>query len=451
MEKIKYLAKLPDKSIPSNYQPGLRRSDLLLVRSAAILAFGAGFTLCAGLTLLHSPLPLVAAPVAAPTLIRGATIYTGDGAVRKGDLSFGADGRILPSPGQAAGPRPGPAVDGRGKILTPGFIDIATGLGLVDVSYLPAARDDSAGGGIVRAAFRVSDVFDPRSPVIPVARSQGITSVLAVPTGGLVAGQSAWADLAGGPENRPVLARDSAALHVALDRPAAGGHGGQFLRLQRLYDDLALFRADKLAFPIGREHPVGRLDFESLARFQDGGGPVFFRVDRAAHIRSVLAFARKQRLRPVITGGAEAWLAAQELAAAKTPVVLNPIRNLPSSFDARAARADAAAILARAGVPVILSTFDTHRVGILRQLAGNAVRAGLPYQTALRAITLEPARALGMEADYGSLRPGRLANLALWSGDPFEPSSRLEALWIRGRRVSLQSRQTELLERYRKL
>jgi imidazolonepropionase-like amidohydrolase len=107
--------------------------------------------------------------------------------------------------------------------------------------------------------------------------------------------------------------------------------------------------------------------------------------------------------------------------------------------------------MAEAGVPVVLSTFNTHNVRKLRQLAGNAVRAGMPHDKALEAVTLNPARAFGMADEYGSLTPGKAGNVVIWSGDPFEFSSHVEQMYVHGEQVSTENRQTELLERYETL
>ena len=175
-----------------------------------------------------------------------------------------------------------------------------------------------------------------------------------------------------------------------------------------------------------------------------------FHVDRAADILSALALARDLKLRPVIAGGAEAWKVARELAAARVPVLVYPLAQ-PSSFDSIGAREDNAARLFAAGVLVGISTGATHDARKLRQVAGNAVRAGLPHEAALAAITRVPAEALGLGARYGTLAVGKTANLVAWSGDPLELSTRALEVVIHGRKVSLKSRQTALFEKYRTL
>ncbi len=131
-------------------------------------------------------------------------------------------------------------------------------------------------------------------------------------------------------------------------------------------------------------------------------------------------------------------------------MLVQPLDNVPS-YDALGVRYENAALLARAGVKVALLETDTHNARNLRQQAGNAVSNGMTWDQALRAVTLSPAEIFGVAERYGSLEPGKVANVVVWSGDPFELGTAVERVFIRGREIALKSRQTELLERYRKL
>jgi imidazolonepropionase-like amidohydrolase len=192
--------------------------------------------------------------------------------------------------------------------------------------------------------------------------------------------------------------------------------------------------------------PAGR---EALARYLVGGR-VVFGVNRAADILQVLALARRHGMRPVIAGGAEAWVVAAELAAAKAPVVLDPLLNLPASFDALGARLDNAARLQRAGVVVVFSLtgLAPHFAHKVRQLAGNAVAHGMPWDAALAGLTANPAAVFGLGASRGRIETGLVADLVLWNGDPLEVSSAADQVWVGGKPMSMRSRQTELLDRY---
>ncbi|MCW5581648.1 MAG: amidohydrolase family protein, partial [Luteimonas sp.] len=174
-----------------------------------------------------------------------------------------------------------------------------------------------------------------------------------------------------------------------------------------------------------------------------------------ADIRQAIALAgRLKALRVVLVGGAEAWRAASELAAADIPVVLDPLDALPADYDRIGARHDNAALLHRAGVTI---AFTASAQGIytswnagpsLRLAAGIAAAHGLPDEVALAAITHAPARIWGLDPRIGTLTAGADADLVLWDGDPLEPASAPAAAFVAGREVSLRTRQTLLRDRY---
>lgn len=343
-------------------------------------------------------------------------------------------------------------LDATGKVVTAGFIDPLTRTGLVEIDLEPSSDDSRHEiDDSVRAAFRAADGFNPAATHIPVTRTGGITSVGVVPTGGLVPGQSAWVDLVSDP-GAQALGAEPLALHVSLDDwGPRTSRGTALLRLRELFDDAQAFARNPGAFE-RRQHKgeeASRLDLEAVARTLGGKLPVVFHADRASDLVAVLELSTKLRLRPVLASAAEAWKVAARLARAKVPVIVNPLVNGPESFAARYARDDNAALLHAAGVPVCLTTGETHNARKLRQVAGNAVRAGLPRDAALAAVTRAPAEAFGLGARYGSVEPGHVANVVVWSGDPFEPSTKVEAVFVRGARTSLRTRQTALFERYR--
>jgi len=157
----------------------------------------------------------------------------------------------------------------------------------------------------------------------------------------------------------------------------------------------------------------------------------------------------------MIGSGAEAWLSADRLAAAKIPVLTGAMNNIPDSFATLNQRYENAAMLRRAGVAVILvgngdgdeSRFNARNI---KYEAGSAVAYGMSYDDALRAVTLTPAEVFGLSDHVGSLQPGRDANLVIWNGDPFEFSTAVEHVFIRGREIREPSRQDLLIERYKR-
>jgi len=165
----------------------------------------------------------------------------------------------------------------------------------------------------------------------------------------------------------------------------------------------------------------------------------------------VLRLGREEGVRLILDGAEEGWLVAAEIAEAGVPVLLNPISNLPSDLEMRAARMENAAALNAAGVVIAIKGNEgsVHRAREARYNAGNAVSHGLPFEAAIAALTVNPARIFGMAGQFGELRAGAAADVVVWSGDPLEPLSSVTAEFINGQEQALTSRQILLRDRYR--
>ena len=385
--------------------------------------------------------------------VTGGTVYTVSGEVLEGATVLVRDGIIAAVGHGVAVPAGVHTIDATGRIVTPGLFDATTSLGLVEVGAVSSTVDARLEGDPVRAAFDVVDGINPRSVLIPVNRAAGLTTALSAPGGGLISGQAAIIDLAGSAADEMVV-RPRAAMMANYNAGAAGGaRGGASLRLREVLDDARFWRDNQPAFSAGRtrELSASRLDLEALGPVLDGEIPLIVGVHRASDIEAVLRLADEFGLDLVIAGGSEAWMVADRIAAAGVPVILKPLNSSPSGFDRLGARFENAALLDQAGVDVVIGSFNSHNARWLLLEAGNAVRFGLPWDTALRAVTLAPATALGIADQYGSLEPGKVGNLVVWTGDPFELSTEIEAVVIRGAAMSLDHRQLELFRRYREL
>jgi imidazolonepropionase-like amidohydrolase len=395
--------------------------------------------------------------VAAIALV-GATIHTGVGPPLE-HATLVIDGARVTAVGAKVTPPPGAqVVDVSGGVITPGLVAIASRVGEVDIAYEPTSVEGTLPepADPVRAALRVADTYNPAAFTVPIARTGGITAALVTPAGGQISGQAAWVELT----PRDWLRRASAALVVAIPAESAGddanapmgARAAAFLRLREALSDARLYRSNRGPFLTNRLRAlsVSAADLEVLDHALARDLPVLVLVDRAAEIRSVLSLAREFGLRVVLVGAAEAWEVADEIARADVPVVVDPLRALPESFSSLHARPDAAAILQRAGVKLILAELSSpHFAHRLRWAAGNAVAEGLPWDAALAAVTRVPAEVFG-EPDTGVLRPGAAASLVLWNGDPLEVTTWAERMWIRGKEVSLETRQDLLTKRYRR-
>ncbi|WP_224370323.1 amidohydrolase family protein [Hyalangium versicolor] len=388
------------------------------------------------------------------TAFQGVTVFTGTDWMK--DASVVVEGgkvTRVQSGAQGALPAGCRTVEGRGRLLTPGFMEPFSGLGLTEVLMEDSTTDYGPRGDAdarepIRAAQRAVDSINPASVLYPVARQGGVTASAAVPAGGLVSGQSAWVATDG------TVRRSLLALHINLGlagRNALSSSRSEVLeRLRELLFDAREYGRRKADFEQNRMRPVtaSRLDLESLQDVLSGKLPVVVYASRASDMLAALALAREYGLKLIIAGGDEAWRVAQELAAAKVPVILQPTQNLPKDFDALSSRPDCAVLLRAAGVRVLFSTLgEPHQVRTLPQEVGNAVSWGLPHTEALQAITSSVADTFGVEG--GRIAPGAVADLVLWNGDPLESSSRVLGMWLAGKQVPLVSRQQALFEKYR--
>lgn len=388
-------------------------------------------------------------------LIRNATVHTAgaQGTLRNADVLV-AGGKVRAVGVGLSAPANAQVIDAQGRPLTPTLFGGITEIGLEEVSGEKATVDETLALGAeqkqmtVRPEFNVTLAYNPESVLIPVARIEGIGWTLlgaGTATGGsIIAGQGGVVRLDGSPD--PIGPR---VLFVKLGGDALGLSGNsraaQWMILDQLIDEVrGRIPADANAALLT---PAGRA---TLAKYLDGGGRVVVAVNRAADIRQLLRWAARHKVRIAIAGGAEAWKLAPQLAAAKVPVFVDPLANLPADFDAIGATMENAARLRAAGVAVGFSQGGdaSHNARKVRQLAGNAVAAGLSWADGLAGLTSVPAEAFGVAGDVGRIAPGQRADLVLWSGDPLEVSSVALQVWLDGRAITMRSRQTELRDRY---
>ncbi|HEY0686033.1 MAG TPA: amidohydrolase family protein [Steroidobacter sp.] len=405
-------------------------------------------------TLIASLLVVCASnAIAQDFLIRGATVHT---ATSKGTLTDTdvriRDGKIQSvGSGLAAGDG-AVIIDAKGRALTAGMFAGLSTIGVQEVSQEETTNDASLGLGAPayemqwRPEFDVSTAYNSRSVIVPVTRIEGMTWTVLTPgtaeSGNFLAGQGAAVTLDG---RRDAVIDGSRSLFINLggqmNSHSGGSRAAQWMLLEQAVHETRNRVTDEKALM----HPLGR---EVFGRYLSGGR-VIFNVDRAGDIVKTIAFAKRYGIKPVIAGGAEAWVVADELAEAKVPVILDPLTNLPNTFDQIGARLDNAALLHKAGVKITFTQFeDSHNARKVRQTAGNAVAHGMPKEAAITALTADAADIFGLGATRGRIAPGQTADLVLWSGDPLDVTSLADHVWIAGEAVEMRSRQLELRDRY---
>jgi imidazolonepropionase-like amidohydrolase len=403
---------------------------------------------------------LSASAMSAETIaITGGRVVTlGPAGTIEGGTVVIQDGRITAVGRDAAVPAGARRIDATGKVVTPGLMDSLSRLGLVEVNAVEGTRDARTESDTVTAAFDVVEGLNPRSILIPVNRVEGLTRAVVAPSPGksLIAGQGALIHL-GGPEGGPAsyVVKPRVAMFGVLGEGGMSFGGGSravaMLRLREALADARDYAKNRQAYDQGerREYSLSRLDLEALQPVVRGEMTLVLAVNRASDIEAALRLAKEEKLRIMLAGAAEAWVVADQIAAAKVPVLISPIENLPVSFESLGSTLENAARLHRAGVTFAFMTGDAHNSRNIRQQAGIAVANGLPWDVSLAAMTSIPARLWGIADHYGTLEPGKDADVVVWDGDPLELTSFPEAIFIRGVQMPMDSRQLDLRDRYK--
>jgi len=394
--------------------------------------------------------------------ITGGKVYPVSGPVIENGTVIIVNGKISAVGANVPIPAGAQRIDATGKIVTPGFVNSSTQLGVQEIAQVSDTRDMTARGkDNIAAAFTVWEGLNPNSVMMAPARKEGVTSFVVVPTGGLIAGQAALVDVVPGTTTDMIIRAPVAMVAEVGDPQSAGlnSRGELIVKLREVLEDTRYFQSHRDAFDRAQTRPfsASRLDLQALIPVIEGRLPLLVTVDREADIDAAMRLARDYNVKLMIGGGAEAWMMADKLAAAHIPVLTGAENNIPAGFAALGQRQENAGLLRKAGVEVALignaggGDEEAFNVRNLRQEAGNAVSYGMTWDDALRAVTLAPAEFFGAGDRVGSLQPGREGNVVVWSGDPFEFTTRAEHVFVRGREYHEKTRQDLLIERYRNL
>jgi imidazolonepropionase-like amidohydrolase len=419
-----------------------------------------------GVTLLLAAL-LFAGPSAAQSIaITGATVHTAGpaGTIENATIVI-TDGNVTAVGAGIAAPAGSREISAAGKIITPGLITPFGQIGLVEVNAVAGTVDYVQRGDQFSASFDPAGAYNPRSSLIATNRIEGITHAVIAPLaqepdefGNQSRVLSGLASVVRLSDSDFIVERGAAFvanLGETGGEVAAGSRSAALMILRTAFDDARDYARNVQAYEQNsrRQYSVSRSDLVALQALLDGSRPLLVRVHRASDISTATRLAAEYDLDLIVLGGTEAWMVADELAAVDASVVLDSLANLPTNFDQLNARLDAAFILSRAGVRFAIGgdgANQNHNARNITQSAGIAVANGLPWDEALRAITLAPAEIYGVADRIGSLEAGKRADLVIWNDDPLELKSYPEQVYIGGEAIAMQSRQTLLRDRYLK-
>ena len=397
--------------------------------------------------------------------LRNVDVYPVTRAVIKNGAVRVENGKIAEAGARLIPPKGIRIVDGKGLRLYPGMIDSGTQLGLSEISDLRVTVDTGE-LGVFMPQLRALVAVNPESEHFPVVRANGVTSVMTFPASGggagapadrqIIAGQGAMIHTSGWTWEEMEIRR-SAAMHLifpVMPRNLSGTaytdakkvYDQQIQRLNEFFDSARRYKDAKAA---GGESFRVDLKLDAMIPVLEGKLPVAITSARERTIREALQFARAQKIRMILVEPRELEKVLPELKARNIPVVLGRTLELPQTEDdSYDSSFTLPAEALKAGLKFAFGTFDNEFVRDLPYNAATAVAYGLPYEEALKSVTINAAEIWGVADQIGSIEKGKWADLMLTTGDPLETTTEVKALYIKGKEVDLTNRQTRLYEKY---
>lgn len=395
--------------------------------------------------------------------ITGATIHTvTNGVIEDGVILI--DGETISFVGEDASITTDyERIDASGKHVYPGFMDSGTILGLQEIGAV-SVTNDQAELGDFNPQVRAFTAINPSSVSIPVTRVNGVTHVISRPVSGTISGKSVLIDLYGySPDSLAVV--PNAALN--LDWPSAMPRGffdrrepeeikkayeEDLKKLNDYWDRAVFYNKMMTAYeedPGNKTKPVKNKEMDAMREVVTGEIPVVVSVNREKDIKNALGWIEKHpEARFILSGVREGWRVAEEIAEAGIPCLVSTLYTPRRDYDNYQRPYQNPGMLHEAGVKVAIATGESENVRNAPYHAGYAVTYGLGREEALKAVTINPAEIFGVDDLLGSIESGKQANLFISDGDPFEPMTHIEQVFIRGNKIPMVSRHTQLYEEY---
>ena len=338
-------------------------------------------------------------------------------------------------------------IEAKGKPVTPGLISPISNIGVVEINALDVTNDDSP--DFFGPGFSVFNAFNPHSTLIPWNRSNGVTSSISTPgySSQIFKGMGSFYLLDG---DIDITGNADVAMYARLG--AIGGSRAETIQIMESMFELALNKdelelEELLGTTFASSMDMQLQDIQALSRVVNREIPLVLEVNRAIDILQALRLKNDYDLELVLMSVEEAPLVLDQILASGVSVIIDPMDNIPDSFDELASNIKLGGILSNAGIKVMFSTQRSHNYHLMRQGAGNAVAHGMTYQAGISGMTSIVADVFNIQ-DRGSIKEGYFADIVIWSEDPLEPSAYPTTVIINGSEMSLETRASRLTERY---
>jgi imidazolonepropionase-like amidohydrolase len=358
-------------------------------------------------------------------------------------------------------------IDATGKRLYPGFIDSGTGLGLLEIGAVAVTNDQNE-VGTFNPYVMAFTAINPHSAAIPVTRTSGVTTVLSAPGSGIISGKATLINLYGNSPDSMAVLQNAGLVH---NWPSSGRRGWwddredkeiekeykeQIKQIKDYWKKAIAYNQMMSSFEddaSGKQEPDTDPQLAAMREVINGDIPVILSVNKGKDIKKALDWIEEMRdkteARFILAGVEEGWMVADEIAAANLPCLVGPVLDVPSEdYMGYEVAYQNAGKLQQAGVQIALMTQEVENVRNLPFNAGFAATYGMGIEEALKAITIVPAKIFGVEDKLGSIEEGKMANLFIADGDPFEPMNHVEQVFIEGFKIPMTNRHQKLYEQF---
>ena len=417
------------------------------------------------------PAPVALDPAKQIAITGGKLLTITHGTIENGVIVI-QNGKItaVGAAGSVKVPAGAQVIDAKGMTVYPGLIDSESHLGLTEIDAVKDTNDLVETSDEIMPHMHVADAFHAESELIPVSRYNGVTNAIVAPESkDTLPGQDSFIQLAGSDASQMLLVRD-----IAMPLNFTGKQRrnesfatasypqtrmGMAAQMRQAFTDAqgyaqkwedynnkkkaAAKAGDALPSPPSRD-----LKLEALLPYLEGKKPVIVKAEEPGDLETAYALAQEFKLRMILNGLTQSQGIFDKVASWKLPVIVGSIYDDPKAWERYDAVYKVPGELSKRGVKIAFASFDAHQVRNLPYAAGFAVAFGLPYDEAMKALTLYPAQIWGVDDQLGSLDVGKTANVVVANGDPLDVTTDVKHVFIQGREIPMVNRQTELRDRY---